>query len=251
MTQLADSISGLNVEDLSFQCGRDFGPLRSSLDTMLHILTSLQQSAQQGLGILSCERIVPIYTDVVYEGTCDTSVTGLAWIFSSLLIIATTGMIMITLRASYKNSVIVEKDDTDEDSEVNAMRKLANKKKHDQHQQHHIFGRSHNHHNHDDDDLALHHEERNVDPFSLEQEWTRQQTTSDTESVYTNRNGEIEYDHDGVSHANDDTHFPGHGGVYPPSAPRNDDVYYYGEQHDPYDDIPPRPSAPRESQLYY
>ncbi|CAB9521059.1 expressed unknown protein [Seminavis robusta] len=127
--ELKESIAKVDVETLSFQCGRDFEPLRSSLDTVRAILDALEQAAAKGLQLLSCERIVPIYADVVYEGTCNHSVTGLTWMFSSLLVISTMGMIMIMLRSSFKADVILADnlEPTDEDSEFHSMHRMGGK----------------------------------------------------------------------------------------------------------------------------
>jgi hypothetical protein len=124
--ELSKVIAKVNLETLSFQCGRDFEPLSSSLDTMLAILNALDKAAEDGLQLLSCERIIPIYVQAVYTGTCNQSVTGLTWMFSSLLVISTFGMIMIMLRASFHNDVILaDVDCTDEDSEERDMNRLA------------------------------------------------------------------------------------------------------------------------------
>ena len=125
---LAGSLEKIDVEGLSFTCGRDYAPLVESLDTMMSILKSLEKSATSGLSLLSCERIVPIYADLVYNGTCSYNISGCTWMFYSLLIISVMGMIMITLRSSYKNNLYLagdENESTDEDSEFNSMAQLA------------------------------------------------------------------------------------------------------------------------------
>ena len=93
---------------------------------MMAILDRLDEAATSGLNILSCERIVPIYADVIYQGTCNYSVSGFTWTFFSLLVVSFMGMLMITLRSSFKNNVVlVELDLTDEDSELYVMRKAT------------------------------------------------------------------------------------------------------------------------------
>jgi hypothetical protein len=88
---------------------------------MMAILDRLDEAGTSGLTLLSCERIVPLYTDAVYDGTCNHSVTGLTWIFACLLIIATTGMMMITFRSAYINNVVLL--DVDEASVTKAMKR--------------------------------------------------------------------------------------------------------------------------------
>lgn len=126
VAELSKTLEKIDVETLSAQCGRDYEPLVKSLDTMTSILNTLEKAADAGLQLLSCERIVPIYIDVVYSGTCNTSIVGLTWMFSSLLIISTMGMIMIMLRSSYQNNRVIvdETESTDDDSEWKVARKM-------------------------------------------------------------------------------------------------------------------------------
>jgi hypothetical protein len=172
--QLSDTIAYVDVVDLSFRCGRDFEPIASSLDVMMNILSGLEKSARSGLNLLSCERIVPIYTDIVYEGTCDHSVTGLSWMFACLLIVATMGMIMITLRSSFQNSRL-ESDDTkkrsDDDSEFDDMHKMQ-----------HRNGQS-----------STFHESQDKLDAGWQDAALRIETSSDTGSVYTNGFGELTF----------------------------------------------------------
>lgn len=162
MDKLSESLEKMDVVDLSFNCGRDFEPLSSSLDTMSAILDRLDQAGKDGLKLLSCERLVPIYTDVVYDGTCTSSVTGLTWILSSLLIISVTGLVMITLRSSYLSDVILSAVD---DSAI-AMKEAIDRGKHV------ARAASYSEKIVEDSDLWLH-------------EQTARQDTSDSESIYT------------------------------------------------------------------
>ena len=173
--ELAESLDKIDVATLSFQCGRDYEPLVTSLDTMMAILNSLEKSAASGLSLLSCERIIPIYTEVVYDGTCNYSVSGFTWMFSSLLIISAMGMIMIMLRSSYQNNRMLanENDPTDEDSEFNNMNDLTK-------------GRRRSSGNVDAYDLQLQEHQRYREQAGLEQ------NTSDSGSVYTDGNGDLQ-----------------------------------------------------------
>jgi len=67
------------------------------MDETLEVLKVL---ARRTLGILACERIVPIYTSTIYTGACGYSVKAFAWTTSSLLVIAFAGMLMLTLRSA-------------------------------------------------------------------------------------------------------------------------------------------------------
>ncbi|CAB9498380.1 expressed unknown protein [Seminavis robusta] len=103
MQNLTDSIDDVSL--LSFGCNRDFDPLHRTLGQMVGVLKALAQAGNQAIKLLRCEKLVPFYTDIVYDATCTYSVTGLAWIFSSLLILSVMGMILIMFRASYQNTI--------------------------------------------------------------------------------------------------------------------------------------------------
>lgn len=154
---------------------------------MMAILDRLDEAATSGLNLLSCERIVPIYADVVYHGTCNHSVSGLTWSFFGLLVVAFMGMLMITLRASFLNNAIhIEFDLADDDSELYVMRKATQRGAHEA--------------------RAADYDAEVVDvDTSWQQQTTARQDTSDSGSVYTDggelnvyaveRNGSLEITH--------------------------------------------------------
>jgi hypothetical protein len=93
-------------------CGKDFGPFATLLTTMTENLTTLSQHASSTVGLLSCDRIVPIYVKSVYEAACTYSVTGVTWTWASFLVMGFMGMLMITFRAAY----LPNEDNLDTDS---------------------------------------------------------------------------------------------------------------------------------------
>lgn len=101
VAELGTAIKAVSVARLNLICGKDFSTYQSLLGTMQDNLGILSDDATAVLDILSCERIVPIYTNTVYGGTCTYSVTGVAWMFSSFLVIAFVGMLMLTFRAAF------------------------------------------------------------------------------------------------------------------------------------------------------
>lgn len=64
-------------------------------------LNTLVKDSILALKLLSCDSIVPIYTNTVYGTSCDYSVKALSWSYSSFLVISFFGMIMITLRSAW------------------------------------------------------------------------------------------------------------------------------------------------------
>lgn len=165
--ELSTSIEKIDVDTLSYNCGRDFEPLSSSLHTMMAILDRLDEAAVSGLKLLGCDRIIPIYAEAVYEGTCNYSVSGFAWMFGTLLAISTCGMIMIMLRSAYQASILLAKMD-EQDCDV-----------HDKMGNHEIaIARGRAEASAADHDLQ----------FREDDEWKEQpitQDTSDSGSVYT------------------------------------------------------------------
>ena len=87
---------------LSLYCGRDFDKMGVLLAEMQSLLQVLLESLFRTLGLVSCERVVRIYTSVVYDAACQYSVNGVMWVFVSSLVMAIFGLIMILLRSAYK-----------------------------------------------------------------------------------------------------------------------------------------------------
>lgn len=100
-----NALDGASLEQLSLACNRDFAPLQRSLAQMVGVMEALIQASERTINLLRCDRIVPVYTDIVYGATCTHSVTGFTWLFSSLLIVSVMGMIMIMFRSSYQNTI--------------------------------------------------------------------------------------------------------------------------------------------------
>lgn len=82
------------------------------MNQLLEILVILREAGERTLDLASCDRIVPIYTNTIYTGTCDYSLKALIWIFSCALIIGTSGMLMVTFRAACKPTVFEDSDGT-------------------------------------------------------------------------------------------------------------------------------------------
>mmetsp|Transcript_33721 Transcript_33721/g.73041 ORF Transcript_33721/g.73041 Transcript_33721/m.73041 type:complete len:592 (-) Transcript_33721:815-2590(-) len=83
--------------------------LASILHGQLHVLYGTLVGL---IDVLRCESFNPIYNAAVHEALCTDGVDGLAWIFFTQFLIAVCCMIMVTLRASWKE------DENEEDEEV-------------------------------------------------------------------------------------------------------------------------------------
>jgi len=105
LQNFTNSFDDQTMDNLSLACNRDFRPLVRSLAQMVGVLDSLLQSSSRAVNLLSCERVVPVYTTIFYDATCKYSITGFTWLFSCLLIVSAMGMIMIMFRSSYQNTI--------------------------------------------------------------------------------------------------------------------------------------------------
>jgi len=75
----------------------------------------LVNSINRALDLLSCRRIVPLYTETVYEGMCTYSPQAVFWVFSSCVVMGFFGMLMLTFRSSYKRTYYTMPEHYDND----------------------------------------------------------------------------------------------------------------------------------------
>lgn len=90
------------LAQLSLYCDREYGSVDKLLDEMNEILNVILVALQRTIDLLSCERIVPIYHQAIYSGTCQYSVSAMFWIFSAALLMGFFGIVMILCRSAYK-----------------------------------------------------------------------------------------------------------------------------------------------------
>jgi len=110
VTDLNKAIKAVSIDGLTFLCGKNFTAYEVLLNTMETNLGILRKDAASVLDLLSCDRIVPIYTRTVYDGTCTYSISGLTWTFASFFIIAFMGMLMLTFRAAFYEVIDENRD---------------------------------------------------------------------------------------------------------------------------------------------
>jgi len=106
----SDLVESISVSNLALVCNREYEPLQVLIGTMENILKEMRDSSGRALGILDCERVVPMYTNTVYDAICKSNVNGLSVVYWCLIFISIFGWIMITTRSSYLNSVIQKHD---------------------------------------------------------------------------------------------------------------------------------------------
>ena len=100
---MAEKLSDIGaLEQLSLYCGRDYDSVHALVEQMTQVLTTLREALLRSLDLLSCQRLVPIYTGTVYEAGCQYSIKGLVWMLASSVIVAFSGMMMCTYGAAFK-----------------------------------------------------------------------------------------------------------------------------------------------------
>lgn len=113
VANLSESLEAVSVARLNLICGKDFGPFEGLLNTMASNLQVLSNNAQDALGLLSCERVVPLYVNSVYGATCTYSINGVTWTWAAFFVVAFMGMIMLTFRSAYQPNNVKHLEDDD------------------------------------------------------------------------------------------------------------------------------------------
>ena len=101
MDAFTNTISQVTPEQLSQECGVEYGPALQLLKQLKTYTAILTDSSNRALQLMKCQNIVPLYTSTVYEATCDVSVRAATWLFAALFVVAFFGMLMIMFRGAY------------------------------------------------------------------------------------------------------------------------------------------------------
>ena len=95
------------IDSLSIHCNRDFSGLKSLVDSTETLVLLLLDAVGRTLDLLSCHRIVPLYTETFYNGVCYYAPEAVRWVYASALVMGIFGMLMITFRSAYRRTVYV------------------------------------------------------------------------------------------------------------------------------------------------
>eukprot|EP00529_Nitzschia_sp_RCC80_P010694 CAMPEP_0113509838 /NCGR_PEP_ID=MMETSP0014_2-20120614/37798_1 /TAXON_ID=2857 /ORGANISM="Nitzschia sp." /LENGTH=624 /DNA_ID=CAMNT_0000405713 /DNA_START=279 /DNA_END=2150 /DNA_ORIENTATION=- /assembly_acc=CAM_ASM_000159 len=99
--EFATTLNDASPAQLSQLCGVEYGRILDLLQSMNVHVDILKDASRRSLDLYKCSTIVPLYTNVVYDATCQYSIVGATWIFACLLCIAFLGMLVITFRGAY------------------------------------------------------------------------------------------------------------------------------------------------------
>lgn len=95
------SIEDTTLEQLSQECGHEYGPIVELLFQLQDLITILSQTSIRAMTLMSCRNIVPLYTTFIYDATCTQAPKSLGWAVGCTLCIAFFGMMTITFRGAY------------------------------------------------------------------------------------------------------------------------------------------------------
>jgi hypothetical protein len=90
------------LSTLSLYCDRDYSSLTEMVDNMDTLVQLLVDAVTRTIDLVRCDRIVPLYTETIYQGVCTYSPAAVFWVFFSCLFMGLAGLLMITFRSSYK-----------------------------------------------------------------------------------------------------------------------------------------------------
>lgn len=83
-------------------CPDEVGMLDGLSRSMIKFLADLSTNIRTMLDSLDCTKVIALYTNPVYNGTCTYSITGFTWAFSTFAAVGAMGLIMIMLRSSWQ-----------------------------------------------------------------------------------------------------------------------------------------------------
>jgi hypothetical protein len=101
MTTFETMVAEYKSDQLSLDCGIEYSRVTELLNTLLAQTSILMDASFRGLNLVSCPNIVPLYTNAVYNATCETSIKGATWIFVCTLLMSFFGMLCIMFRGAY------------------------------------------------------------------------------------------------------------------------------------------------------
>lgn len=88
--------------NIAGDCPDEVGVLDGLSRSMLGYLADLSTNIRTMLDSLDCTKVIALYTNPVYNGTCTYSITGFTWAFSTFAAVGAMGLIMIMLRSSWQ-----------------------------------------------------------------------------------------------------------------------------------------------------
>jgi hypothetical protein len=95
------SIESTTLQQLSQECGQEYAPIVELLKQLQGHIDVLSKTSIRALNLLTCQNIVPLYTNAIYDATCTYSIDGATWVFACTVCIAFFGCLCIMFRGAY------------------------------------------------------------------------------------------------------------------------------------------------------
>jgi hypothetical protein len=95
------SIEDTTLQQLSQECGQEYAPIVELLKQLQVHIDVLSKTSIRALNLMSCQNIVPLYTNAIYDATCTYSIVGAKWVFACTVCIAFFGCLCIMFRGAY------------------------------------------------------------------------------------------------------------------------------------------------------
>jgi hypothetical protein len=111
-----DIVLDQNQRQFEVQCGGEEGsldPLKSSLSSVEVSFSSFITAGEDTRNLLECGPIHELYKDFFYDGVCRNLPNTLFWMFITMLLVMSFGLIILTFRGALVPSL--EDDDEPED----------------------------------------------------------------------------------------------------------------------------------------
>lgn len=111
-SQVSKLYSILNSRNFTYiveACGNDNSTIvaaNATLNSLDQIFSDVQGSLTAAIELTGCSSISPVLRRLLFGSACTQSVEGLAWIYSSLLVISVLGFVILSTRAALFNPVI-------------------------------------------------------------------------------------------------------------------------------------------------
>lgn len=119
-----ETIQEIGIQEIASRLDKNMDDFQGILGSLLERSKAMGALLLKVLDGLACLKIYAIYNKVVNDATCDKSLKGLTWAFSSLLIMSLSGMMMLTFRSVLYP--VEEEEEPAADFEIKEVKPVVN-----------------------------------------------------------------------------------------------------------------------------
>lgn len=103
---LLSGFEAFDSEIINEECGADVNPMVAAVQTLMQSLGVIVSQVRRVLLLTSCYKVSPVRKRIFEGATCNESVNGITWMFSTLLAICILALTMLSVRAALYNAVL-------------------------------------------------------------------------------------------------------------------------------------------------